>query len=248
MDIALAAARLALGILSSEEAIAAASEAIDRGLLSESLGQLLIAQSDWPEVEPLFRKALSELEIAVPTRKDALCSIISHEFVRQYGTSSIPWEDDDSGLFGRAAVLLSGMGANPNATPEQRLAWATQVAQGYGELELPEEVLDRLSPEERSEYDRIPERVFFETNAQELQGHDAGELHVRTPEELRAFAENFQVYHLVARKGLLAQLRRLVHHPHCDLGTAAMVYWRVARFTNIRYLREPEDEEANEGV
>ena len=67
MDLNIAAAWLALGKLRSEDAIAAASSALDRGVYSESLGLLLYEQPVWSEVGPLFTTALSELIITGET-------------------------------------------------------------------------------------------------------------------------------------------------------------------------------------
>jgi hypothetical protein len=82
MDLDIAADWLALGKLRSEDAIAAASSALDRGVYSESLGLLLYEQPIWSEVEPLFTKALSELGIPVPPRAEASLAI-AREYARQ---------------------------------------------------------------------------------------------------------------------------------------------------------------------
>jgi hypothetical protein len=82
MDLNIAAAWLTLGKLRSEDAIAAASSALDRGVYSESLGLLLYEQPVWSEVGPLFTKALSELGIPVPSRDEASVTI-AREFARQ---------------------------------------------------------------------------------------------------------------------------------------------------------------------
>lgn len=71
MNLDIAAAWLALGKLRSEDAIAAASSALKRGVYSESLGLLLYEQPVWSEVGPLFTRALSELGIPVPPRDEA---------------------------------------------------------------------------------------------------------------------------------------------------------------------------------
>jgi len=100
MDLNIAAAWLALGKLRSEDAIAAASSALDRGVYSESLGLLLYEQPVWSEVGPLFTRALSELSIPVPPRDEAsltiareyACQIIAGETSPYEGARRIWWE------------------------------------------------------------------------------------------------------------------------------------------------------------
>ncbi len=82
MDLNIVAARLAMGKLTSEEAIAAASAALDRGAYSESLGLMMFEEPLWSEVGPLFTTALSELGIPVPPRDEASLSI-AREYARQ---------------------------------------------------------------------------------------------------------------------------------------------------------------------
>ncbi len=84
MDLNVAAAWLALGKLKSEDAIAAASSALDRGVYSESPGLLLYEQPVWSEVGPLFTKALSELGVPVPSRDEASMTI-AREFAVDFG-------------------------------------------------------------------------------------------------------------------------------------------------------------------
>ncbi len=69
MDLEIAAARLALAMLSSEQAIAAASAALDRGVYSDSLGLLMYQEPIWSEVGLLFKRALCELGIPIPARE-----------------------------------------------------------------------------------------------------------------------------------------------------------------------------------
>lgn len=82
MELDIAAAWLALGKLRSEDAIAAASSALDRGVFSESLSLLLYMQPVWSEVGPLFTRVLSELGIPVPPRDEASVTI-ARGFARQ---------------------------------------------------------------------------------------------------------------------------------------------------------------------
>lgn len=92
MDLEIAAALLALGKLTSDDVIAAASSALDRGVYSKSLGLLLYEQPIWSEVGPLFTKALAELGALVPRRDEAL-RIIAREYARQILAGEIsPYE------------------------------------------------------------------------------------------------------------------------------------------------------------
>jgi hypothetical protein len=100
MDLDVAAARMVLGKLTSEEAIAEASSALDRGIYSEALGLLLYAEPVWSEVGPLFSRSLSELGIRVPTRERASLvlareearRIVSGEVSPYDGARRIWWE------------------------------------------------------------------------------------------------------------------------------------------------------------
>ncbi len=92
MDLNVAAAWLALGKLKSEDAIAAASSALDRGVYSESLGLLLYEEAVWSEVGPLFTRALGELGIAVPTREQALLTL-ARQYARRIVSGAVtPYE------------------------------------------------------------------------------------------------------------------------------------------------------------
>jgi len=82
MDLEIAAVRLALGNLSSEEVIVAASAALDRRVYSDSLGLLMYEEPIWSQVGPLFERALFELSIPIPSRENA-SPILAREYARQ---------------------------------------------------------------------------------------------------------------------------------------------------------------------
>jgi hypothetical protein len=92
VNLEIAAARLALGRLTSEEALAASSEALDRGVYSESLGLLAYEEPVWSQVGPLFERALTELRIAIPSRQ-AASLIIAREYARRIVAGEVsPYE------------------------------------------------------------------------------------------------------------------------------------------------------------
>jgi hypothetical protein len=100
LDLRAAAALLSLGKLSTDEAIAAASSALNRDIYCDSLGLLLFEEPIWSEVGPLFERALADLRIPIPSR-DQACSILAHEYARQIiageispieGASRIWWD------------------------------------------------------------------------------------------------------------------------------------------------------------
>src|SRR5262245_22313075 len=71
VNLEIAADLLALGKLTSEEALAACSAALDAGVYSESLGLLAYEEPIWSQVGPLFEHALTELGIPIPSRRAA---------------------------------------------------------------------------------------------------------------------------------------------------------------------------------
>lgn len=75
MNLALAAAWYALGKLTSQQAIAAASDALATGVYSTSLGQLMSEDPEGLAALVVFGHALEELGIAVPCRTDALRAV-----------------------------------------------------------------------------------------------------------------------------------------------------------------------------
>jgi hypothetical protein len=92
VDLGIAAARLALSLLTSEQAVAAASAALDNGIYSESLGLLAYAESIWSHVGPLFERALSELRISVPSR-EAASLVLAREHARRMISGEVsPYE------------------------------------------------------------------------------------------------------------------------------------------------------------
>lgn len=127
----LAAARFALGKLSSEEAIASASGALDRGLYSESLGRLLSTEPIWSKVRPLFEKGLSELTIPIPSRSVAL-QILAHEFARQMifgelspyeGSRRIWWDVANESDSDPSLRVFVGLASEWEDTPQYRLEY-----------------------------------------------------------------------------------------------------------------------------
>jgi hypothetical protein len=82
VDLALAAAWFALGKLSSAQAINAASAALDRGVYSETLGELMSADPVGLSAVPMFGQALAELGIPVPPLCEAR-RVIAREYARR---------------------------------------------------------------------------------------------------------------------------------------------------------------------
>jgi hypothetical protein len=78
MELSIAAAWYALGKLTTEEAISAAHAALNRGVYSESLGELILAELRWSDVGPLLAKAFGELGIIVPDRTTAIRRLARH--------------------------------------------------------------------------------------------------------------------------------------------------------------------------
>lgn len=88
------------------------------------------------------------------------------------------------------------------AIPKQRREWITKLAEGGAFDDLPDDEFDELTEDDQ---DR-PFREFLAS--------------VNDPAELHLFANHFNW------DGETDDLRRVVRHPLCDLGTALLIYWR----------------------
>ena len=88
MNLALAAAWYALGKLTSEQAIAAASAALDGGVYSDSLGQLLSEDPVGLAALDVFKTALEELSIPVPPRAEAL-RVVARDYTQKIVTGEL---------------------------------------------------------------------------------------------------------------------------------------------------------------
>ncbi len=112
MDLGGAAARLAMGKLTSDQALGVASAALEAGLFSNSLGLLAFEEPVWSEVGPLFERALSELGISIPSRGEASL-ILAREHARRILTGELwPYEG--------ARQIWSYVANEPGADPSLR--------------------------------------------------------------------------------------------------------------------------------
>jgi hypothetical protein len=135
MDLNIAAAWLALGKLRSEDVIAAASSALDRGVYSKSLGLLLYEQPVWSEVGPLFTTALSELGIPVPCHDEASLTI-AREYARQIiagetspyeGARRIWWEVANEPGADSSLLAFVGLASEWEDSPRYRLEYEAAI-------------------------------------------------------------------------------------------------------------------------
>lgn len=92
MDPRIAAARFAMGQLRSDEAIAAANAALDAGVFSESLAGLISEEPIWSSVGPLFKRAMAELHLPIPSRAQALAIIVRDIAKRMIEGELAPYE------------------------------------------------------------------------------------------------------------------------------------------------------------
>ncbi len=82
-SIQVAAARLALGVLTSAELVRAADEALELGVYSDSLGELAtVSNPIMAEVGPIFLKSLKELGISCPSKEEAAWMLLRHHIAR----------------------------------------------------------------------------------------------------------------------------------------------------------------------
>jgi hypothetical protein len=74
----IAAARYALVVATTTELVEAADQALTDNVYSYSLGELgTLRNATWADASPLFRNALEELEIPMPSRDEAIQSLIA---------------------------------------------------------------------------------------------------------------------------------------------------------------------------
>jgi hypothetical protein len=125
MDLEIAAARLALAKLSSEQAIAAASMALDRGVYSNSLGLLIYQQPIWSEVGPLFERALSELSIPIPSPESA-CWILARQYAQRIVDGQVTPYDGARGIWWEVA--------NENGADESLLSFVGYASEWEDDL------------------------------------------------------------------------------------------------------------------
>ena len=137
MELGIAAAQFALGKLTSEEAIAAASQALDAGTYSESLGQLIGQEPVWSEVGPVFEKALEELSVSVPSRTSAL-SIIARDFARRISAGSLTpyegarriwWDVANEPDADRSLLVFVGLASEWEDVPQNRAEYEADILQ-----------------------------------------------------------------------------------------------------------------------
>jgi hypothetical protein len=110
------------------------------------------------------------------------------------------------------------------AISKERRQWIVRVAEGRACAEVAQEGLDGLPDEELDDYYERPYREFFTS--------------VSDPEELHIFADCSDAYHLADRGVGIHLWPRVIRHRLCDLGTALMVYWRLARHIHRRIAAE----------
>jgi hypothetical protein len=137
MDLSLAVARFALDKLTSEEALDAASAALDRGTYSESLGQLMFQKPVSSEVGPLFKKAMAELGVPIPSRSEALLvvarayarQIISGELSPYDGARRIWWEVASESDADQSLKSFVGLASEWEDVPQYRPQYEAEIVQ-----------------------------------------------------------------------------------------------------------------------
>lgn len=135
MDLEIAAARLGLGILTSEEAIAAASAALDRGIYTDALGLLMFEEPNWFVVRPLFERALSELGIPIPP-PDRASLILARQHARRIvagettpydGARRIWFEIANTKGADRSLLTFVGLASEWEDSPDYRTQYEADI-------------------------------------------------------------------------------------------------------------------------
>lgn len=142
MRLELAAAYLALGKLSDDDAIAAASSALDEGLYSESLGLVFSEKPRFSEALRLFAAALYELGIPAPPRDEASVTIareyawsIAEGRVSPYeGARRIWWQLANEPGADPSLGIFVGLASEWEDSPEHRPACEAAIIEEAREL------------------------------------------------------------------------------------------------------------------
>ena len=113
IELQLSAARLALGHSTAADLKAAASAAIDAGVVTPDIARLATLRDDTlSEAEPLFRKALGELRIGIPT-PEAATWLLLKSLIGQIAEGAIEPEE------GLKAVMTVYNAANLHGRSQQ---------------------------------------------------------------------------------------------------------------------------------
>ena len=112
MNLTLAAAWFALGKLTSKQAIAAASDALDAGVYSASLGQLMSEDPEGLSAVVVFGNALEELGIPVPSRSVAL-RVVARDYAQKIVTGVLTAYEGARRIWWNVAI-------EPDADPSLR--------------------------------------------------------------------------------------------------------------------------------
>lgn len=137
MDLNIAAARFALNKLSTDQAIDVASSALDSGRYSDSLGQLMSQLPVWSEVGPIFKKALAELNIAIPPRAQAIL-ILARDYARQIvmqelspyeGARRIWWELANEPDADQSLLDFVGLASEWEDAPQYRVDYDADIVE-----------------------------------------------------------------------------------------------------------------------
>ena len=142
VELRIAAAWYALGKFTTEKAIDAAHAALNDGVYSEALGEVIFAEPRWSEIGPLFERALSELGVGVPDRatavqrlaRDYACRIVSSHLSPYEGAKSICWELAYEPEAGDSLLPFIGLASEWEDCPEYRPEYEADIIQAAHEL------------------------------------------------------------------------------------------------------------------
>jgi hypothetical protein len=135
VELPIAAAWLALGKLTTEEAIDTAHAVLNGGVYSEALGEVIFAEPRWSEVGPLFTRALSELGVVIPNRLVAVRRL-ARDFARRIVTGEVPPYEGARALWrelawepeaGDSLLPFIGMASEWEDRPEFRREYETDI-------------------------------------------------------------------------------------------------------------------------
>jgi hypothetical protein len=142
VELRIAAAWRALDKLSSEEAIKAADEVLNRGVYSDVLCLLICQEPRWSDVGPLFERVLRDQGVEQPDQESAVRVLAEHIARRIIAGETTPYEGARTiwrelawePQADKSLLLFIGLASEWEDHPQLRQAYESDIIQAAHEL------------------------------------------------------------------------------------------------------------------